>query len=210
MIKNKLIGIVLTIIIFSIIISIILILNNNNANQELYNEEINVNVVNDEQKLDELDEIQKEELFARVKNVAFLQELVRVTDNEPKFSDKEIIELLTVLDVDNTFKIDEYVDKYAVEEDIQSLALKYFGRTIDLKNINSKMVEHKNDAYYISFSTGYGIVLYSLNYIKTVGINEYDISIKYTDYDSMFLGNYILTVEYHDDTLIYKAFREEV
>lgn len=168
------------------------------------------NVVVENPVLVELTDAEKDELYSKVHDVAFLHELYDMHHDIPEFTDSEIVWLSTVLDKDDTFKIYEYVYKYASEEDLQKLSQKYFGKKIDFNNVNHPHIEYKNNDYYIAFNTGYGIINYDLNYIKTVGDNEYDISIKYTDYYSNFLGNYILTVEYHDDVLIYKAFRQEI
>ena len=136
-------------------------------------------------------------------------ELMKRKKNIQEFNDSEIVELLPVLDVENIFESDRNIYKYASKEDIQKLAQKYFGKEVNFNNINSKRIEYRDGFYYVSTNTGYGIVKYELNYIKSIGKNQYDVSIKYLDVNSSLIGNYILSVEYYDQVLIYKAFRVE-
>ncbi len=146
---------------------------------------------------------QQEELFEKItKNKVVLQEMVLSKDfSKKEFSDNEILKILPVLDTDNNFIISntQEGDKAQITvENVQKLAQKFFGKNLDVNNLNGKS---QDGMISVEISSGYGIVNYELVSIETKNDNNYCITFKYIEDNKQ--ETYKLTISYENENIIY-------
>lgn len=146
---------------------------------------------------------QQEELFEKItKNKVVLQEMVLSKDfSKKEFSDNEILKILPVLDTDNNFSIlnTQEGDKAQITvENVQKLAQKFFGKNLDVNNLNGKS---QDGMISVEVASGYGIVNYELVSIETKNDNNYCITFKYIEDNKE--ETYKLTIRYENGNITY-------
>ncbi len=187
-----------------------------NRNDDVIAEITNSNVYNQRKVITEE---KKQEIFKRINGFEkdFLNTMIDKKDySKAEFSDYEIISLLPKMEL-NKFKKsfvenNTYAGNVATASTnvIQSLANKYFHKTITLDNIKTQnsIIFNFDDTISIGIGEGYAEYKYELISINSMVEDKYDIIFKCTKEDNT-VNNYILNIKYTDTEVNFLSLKKQ-
>lgn len=187
-----------------------------NRNNDVIADITNSNIYNQKQVITEQ---KKQEIFKKLNGFEgdFLNTMIDEKDyNKAKFSDYEMVRLLPKLELDKFKKSfienGSYVGSVATASInvIQSLANKYFHKTITLDNINTKasIVFNSDDTISIGIGEGYAKYKYDLISIDSIDQDKYDVTFKCTKDDNT-INQYILNIKYTDTEINFLSLKRQ-
>ena len=187
-----------------------------NRNNEVIADITNSNVY-DQRKV--ITEEKKQEIFKKINGFEgdFLNTMIDEKDySKAEFSDYEIISLLPKMEL-NKFK-KSFVENNTYAGDvatasinvIQSLANKYFHKTITLDNVKvqDSIIFNADDTISIGIGEGYAEYKYELISINSMEEDKYDVIFKCIKEDNT-ANNYVLNIKYTDTEVNFLSLKKQ-
>ena len=187
-----------------------------NRNNEVIADITNSNVYNEKQVITEQ---KKQEIFKKITGFEgdFLNTMIDEKDySKVEFSDYEMVSLLPKIELEKFKKSfienGSYVGNVATASIniIQSLANKYFHKTIILDNIKTRdsIVFNTNDTISIGISEGYAKYKYDLISVISNEQDRYDVTFKCTKEDNT-INEYTLSIKYTDTEINFLSLKRK-
>ena len=142
------------------------------------------------------------------KHLVFIDSMIGFKDlSQKEFTDRETVLLLPDSTETNIFDFHSYdISAVASISDVERSVKKLFGKTIDVRNIQSSAIRIAGDKVILPARTGVGIIEAELISVTALSDNDYAITFNYRVGTYGSFDKYKLTINCNNGNVVYKCF----
>lgn len=142
------------------------------------------------------------------KHLVFIDSMIGFKDfSQKEFTDRETVLLLPDSTEKNIFDFHSYdISAVASISDVERSVKKLFGKTIDVRNIQSSAIRIAGDKVILPARTGVGIIEAELISVTALSDNDYAITFNYRVGTYGSFDKYKLTINCNNGNVVYKCF----